>query len=178
MLNISPQKTTACFNTSKICGEIFTLPHALTIEQQAISLRIASALLQHVQAMNLGRVLQTPSGVLLSKQRIQPDILFVARERRGIIGETALYAAPDMIVDILSPRFQGKDFRVKKRLYEFFKVREYWIANPDDCTVEVLVWSELGYIPIGRYGKRDNLSTPLLPNLDLRLSIIFATEED
>jgi len=41
------------------------------------------------------------------------------------------------------------------------------------ATVEVLVWSEAGYVSAGVYGKSERLSSPLLPELELPLSEIF-----
>lgn len=178
MVNTSLKRASACFNYSAEYEEIRVLTPAPSMEQRTISLRIAAALLQYTQAGKLGRVLQAPYGVILSKKIIQPDVLFVARERRGIIGKAGLYAAPDLIVDLTSPRMQEKELRARKKLYAFFEVKEYWITDPDASTIEVLVWSELGYIPIGKYGKTDRLFSPLLPGLNLPLSKIFATERD
>jgi Uma2 family endonuclease len=178
MLETSLKRATDCSNDTEEYEAKRAFFPALTMEHQAISLRIAAALLQYTQAGKLGRVLQAPCGVILSKETIRPDVLFVARERRGIIGKAALYAAPDLIVDLLCPRVQVNELRAKKKLYAYFEVKEYWIADADASTIEVLVWSELGYLPIGKYGKTDRLSSPLLPSLNLPLSKIFATEKD
>ena len=73
---------------------------------------------------------------------------------------------------------QQRDLRARKKLYAFFEVREYWIADPVASTIEVFVWSELGYIPIGKYANMDRLSSPLLPDLNLALSKVFLTDEE
>jgi hypothetical protein len=39
--------------------------------------------------------------------------------------------------------------------------------------VEVLAWSEAGYVSFGLYGRSQRLSSPLLPELNLSLSEIF-----
>ena len=156
----------------------FCAPPAPSMERQAISLKVASALLQHAEAGKLGRVLQAPCGIVLSTRLIQPDILFIARERRGIIGRANLHAAPDLIVEVLSPDIQEKDLRAKRKLYAFFEIKEYWIVDPATASIEVLVWSELGYVSAGSYGRRDRFISPLLPKLNLPLSNIFETEED
>jgi Uma2 family endonuclease len=140
-----------------------------TPEHQAISLRLAAALLQYAEAADLGQDFHTPGGIMLSKQRIQPHVLFVARERRGIIGKAGLHAPPDLIVDILPARF----IRAKKRLYAFYEIGEYWIADPDTATIEVMIWSELGYVPVGRYGRGDRVVSPLMPKLNLPVCAIF-----
>jgi Uma2 family endonuclease len=177
MPNKHPDKAHAGMDDPDAYGEIYPLPPLLPLEQQAISLRIASALLQHAEARNLGQVLHTPGGILLSKRRLQPDVLFVARERRGIVGKARLHAPPDLIVDILSLRRQQSEFRIKKRLYAFYSIREYWVADPDASTIEVMVWSEVGYVSTGRYGRHDRLSSPLLPELKLPIAAIFESKE-
>jgi Uma2 family endonuclease len=164
-------------NRNKMSGDLCLLP-VPSMERQAISLRIASALLQHIEAGKLGRVLQAPCGIILSTRLIQPDVLFVTRGRRGIIGKSNLHGAPDLIVEVLSPGMQENDLRAKRRLYAFFEVKEYWIVDPDATTIEVLVWSELGYVSAGNFGRSDWLYSPLLPGLNLPLSRVFKADED
>jgi Uma2 family endonuclease len=178
MANASPKPALDCFTPLDIYWQSQSPQLALTMAQQAVSLRLAAALLQYAQTAGLGQVLHTPGGILLSKHAIQPHVLFVARERSGIIGKTGLHAPPDLIVDILSSRSQERQFGVKRKLYAFFEIREYWVVDPDTATIEVMIWSELGYITIGRYGKGDRLYSPLLPRLDLRVSSVFVTEEN
>ena len=149
-----------------------------SMECQAISLRIAAALLEHVESEDLGRVLQASSGIALSRKVIRPDIMFVARERRGIIGKSGLHAAPDLIVEVLSAARREKHLRAMKHLYTALEVKEYWIVHPDNNTVEVLVWSELGYISAGIYSKNDILYSPLLPRFRLPLSNVFRIEDE
>jgi Uma2 family endonuclease len=143
------------------------------IKRQRVSLFLASTLLQHVESRKLGQVLQAPYGVMLAKTLIRPDMLFIARERIGILGNTGVYAAPDLVVDILSSQLPEKQFRVRKKVYAFFEIREYWIVDPDTATIEVMIWSELGYVTVGRYGMGDRLSSPLMPGLMLPVSRVF-----
>ena len=69
--------------------------------------------------------------------RVQPDILFVSNERRGIIGEKQVLGAPDLVVEILSPSTAHRDRGVKLDLYARRGVREYWIVDPDEDVVDV-----------------------------------------
>ncbi|HYK92038.1 MAG TPA: Uma2 family endonuclease, partial [Acidobacteriota bacterium] len=61
----------------------------------------------------------------------------------------------------------------KKKVYAKFGVAEYWLTDPETCTIEVLVLSEQGYISAGVYSRSERLSSPLLPRLDLPFSEIF-----
>jgi len=147
---------------------------APTTRHQAVVLKLAAALLRHVESRKLGRVLQAPCDVMLSaKTVVQPDILFVQRRRRGIIGSRNLLGAPDLVVDVLSRETRTHDLRNKKRIYAQFEVPEYWAVDADTDTVETQLWSEAGYVAAGSYGRSDRLSSPLLPDLNLPLSRIF-----
>ena len=144
------------------------------IKHQIVSLRIAAALLGHAQHGKLGQVLQAPCNVVFSRECImQPDIFFVRKERSGLVGRMSLCGAPDLIVEILSRDTREKDLRIKRKIYSRFEVKEYWTVDPDCETIEVLLWSELGYASGGVYGKPDCLSSPALPKLRLPLRNIF-----
>ena len=155
-------------------GDLYVVA-APNTKHQRVSRRLEVALIQHVEDRGLGEILHAPYDVILSEENVvQPDILFVRNERAGIIGEMNLQGAPDIVIEILSPGTRRKDLEVKKKIYAGFGVPEYWIVDPDAATVEVLVWSELGYGTHGVYGKSDHLSSPLLPELNLPLSEVFA----
>ncbi len=147
---------------------------APAIKHQTIALRIASALLRYVEYSNLGRVLQAPCQVVLSRGIVmRPDILFIKKDRRGLIGKTALRGAPDLVIDLLSRTTRRKDLRSRKKIYADYGVQEYWLVDPDARTVDSLVWSELGYVLVGTGRKARRLCSLLLPELDLRLRDIF-----
>jgi Uma2 family endonuclease len=147
---------------------------APNIGHQRTSRNLLSALFLHVRERKLGEVLDAPCDVILSEENVvQPDILFVRKERLGIIGEMNVRGAPDLVIEILSEGSRGKDLEVKRKIYASFGVQEYWVVDPSAAKVEVLVWSELGYVTVGVFGKTDGLSSPLLAELSLPLSQVF-----
>ena len=176
-MNNSLEKTAPPSAGLRTSQTIYTHRPTVTIEHQIISLRLAAALLSYSQAGNLGWILHAPRPLLLSRQEIQPDIVFISRERRGIIGPSSLYGAPDLVADVVPPRLNERGFRHKKRLYQSFSIKEYWIADPSTATIQVLLWSEAGYLSAGRFGKSDRLSSPLLPSLNLRISNVFEAKD-
>ena len=64
----------------------------------------------------------------------RPDINIVCN--RSII-KKHIYGAPDLIVEILSKSTAKNDLGVKKDDYEKNGVKEYWIVNPNDKSVQV-----------------------------------------
>jgi Uma2 family endonuclease len=154
-------------------GELYVVA-APNTRHQRISMRLQVALFQHVEERGLGIVLDAPYDVILSDENIvQPDILYVRKQRAGIIGELNAQGAPDVVVEILSPGTRSKDLGIKQKVYAGFGVQEYWVVDPDAETVEVLVWTEQGYETAGLRHKTDCLSSPLLPDLNLHLNRLF-----
>jgi Uma2 family endonuclease len=66
-----------------------------------------------------------------------PDIFFIAGSRVGQFGYSKIEAAPDMVVEIISPDAPARDYREKFEAYEASGVREYWIIDPNARHVEV-----------------------------------------
>jgi Uma2 family endonuclease len=155
-------------------GELFVVP-APNTRHQRISRRLLVALVQHVEGKGLGEIFHAPYDVILSDENVvQPDIFFVSSRRPGIIGESNIHGAPDLAIEILSPGSRSKDLQIKRKIYAASGVQEYWVVDPEAATVEVLIWSEPGYVSAGIYGKPQRLSSPLLPELNLPLDEVFA----
>ena len=68
----------------------------------------------------------------------QPDLLFVSNERASIITPSAVCGAPDMVMELLSPSNSYYDLTKKKELYERFGVKEYWIVDPTEHSIDIL----------------------------------------
>jgi Uma2 family endonuclease len=63
-----------------------------------------------------------------------PDGMIVCD--RNKIKHTGVYGAPDLVIEVLSPSTARNDRGRKKDLYEQSGVREYWIVNPSDMSIE------------------------------------------
>jgi len=104
---------------------------------------------------------------------VQPDISVICDpdklDDRGCIG------APDLVVEILSPSTAAKDLKVKRALYEKHGVPEYWLFHPTDKVVFVYRRGEHDQYDKALIFDRENiLTTPLFPELEVRLSDIFS----
>jgi len=77
-------------------GELFVVPSPNT-KHQRVSLNLEVALHQYAKSGNSGQVYHAPYDVILSEDNVlQPDILFVRKERAAIIGEANIQGAPDL----------------------------------------------------------------------------------
>ena len=63
-----------------------------------------------------------------------PDVMIVCDPEK--IKEDGVYGAPDLVVEVLSPGTARYDRGRKKDIYEKARVREYWLVNPVDKSVE------------------------------------------
>jgi Uma2 family endonuclease len=121
-------------------------------------------------------VVWAPTDVVLSPESVvQPDILFVSNERRGIIMEANVSGAPDLVVEILSPSTAERDRELKLTLYARYGVREYWIVDPEDETVEVMELGAEGAAGVRRYDA-GTVESVLFPRLSIALDDIFPAE--
>ena len=64
-----------------------------------------------------------------------PDLMIVCD--RNKIRPDGIYGAPDFIVEVLSPSTAKRDRMYKKAVYERFGVKEYWLVNPSEKSIEV-----------------------------------------
>lgn len=64
---------------------------------------------------------------------VQPDILVVCDPSK--VEDERVHGAPDFVAEVLSDSTANKDFSVKRDLYERCGVKEYWLIQPDTCTV-------------------------------------------
>ena len=108
-------------------------------DHQTVSLRLASRMLSFVEDNDLGRVFHAPYDVLFTDTDVvQPNLLFVSKERYHIRTPANIQGAPDLAVEILSPSSSRRDWHDKRELYARHGVREYWIIDPTNRIVSVL----------------------------------------
>ena len=126
-----------------IGGELYVTP-APSVRHQRISVRLERALDGLLVQRGLGEVFHAPLGVEFpaTGEGVQPDILFVSNERKGIIADAWLTGAPDLVIEILSASTAERDRGIKRDLYERHGVAEYWIVDPEGEAVEVWRFGE------------------------------------
>jgi len=117
-------------------GELYVTA-APSLRHQAISMRLTSALLKILVEGSHGTLWAAPTGVEFPStgEGVEPDLVFVSNERRGILSPKWIRGAPDLVIEILSPSTASRDLKLKLRLYERQGVGEYWVVDPDEDDV-------------------------------------------
>jgi Uma2 family endonuclease len=146
------------------------------IKHQRASAKLSSKVITFTDQHKLGLAFTAPCDVVLSDDTVvQPDILFVSAARVAIIKEDNIQGAPDVVVEILSESTRKKDEVTKRKLYERFGVREYWVVDPELELVKIFKLAQQKYGRATELSKENNdiLSTELLPGFRLPVSEIF-----
>lgn len=107
---------------------------------QAIVTRALVLLDSHVRAHEAGVVCVSPMDVVLDEELalvVQPDVLFVSRERMQIIRKQ-VWGAPDLVVEVESTGTRRRDRTTKLQWYRRYGVRECWLVDPRPRTIAVV----------------------------------------
>lgn len=102
---------------------------------------------------------------------VEPDISIVCDA--GKLDDAGCKGAPDMIAEVLSPSTQRHDRLVKYNLYQCAGVREYWIIDPENRTVQVSVLDGTRYRLSEVYTARDVAKVNVLDGCFIELSKLF-----
>jgi Uma2 family endonuclease len=150
-------------------------PPAPFFSHQQLVLRVATVLASHVDARNLGQVAIAPLDVILDRDRnliVQPDVLFVSRERLSII-DKQVWGAPDLVVEVLSGGTEEHDRGEKLGWYRQYGVRESWLV--DLRNQEVAVFDFIGPEPVRRTARGPrSIQSSVLPAFQVTAFDLFA----
>ncbi|HWR43047.1 Uma2 family endonuclease [Sporomusa sp.] len=154
-------------------GEIIVTP-APGRRHQRLVLRLVKLFDDYVECKNLGEVAVAPRDVYLGPhETYQPDILFIAKDRIDISAEDKVNGAPDLIVEILSPSTAYYDLRKKYRVYEKYGVKEYWIVDPEEKSIEIYNLTDGQFHLTVRQVDAGETASSLLPGFTVHLDILF-----
>ncbi len=155
-------------------GELIMVPSPI-IYHQWISKNIEYELEKYVREKKIGKIFDAPCDVHLDNENVlQPDILYISKERQSIIGKKNVQGAPDLVIEILSEATAYNDLIKKKKLYAKFGVREYWIVDPGEKSVEIFSLAGKEFKIYRSYTMNDNLESPLIEGLKIELSAVFS----
>lgn len=164
-----------------INGEAFLMA-APSSTHQEISMEISRQLANYLEGKRC-RVYPAPFAVRLFEKDgespedvdtvVEPDISVVCDKNK--IDMRGCKGAPDLIVEILSPSSLRNDRLIKLRLYQQAGVREYWIADPENKTVQVFLSDGAGTLcPHEDYGQKDVAKVNVLDGCFIELNKVFS----
>ena len=159
-----------------IDGELYVTTQP-SLEHQSVCGRLCTALIVWDRTSRLGVVYLAPGIIFPDDDNVAPDLVWVERSRlAGLIGpDRKLHAAPDLVVEVLSPGAENerRDREVKLNLYSRRGVREYWIVNWERREVEVYRRQDAALVLAATEMEQDSLQSPLLPGFSLPVQELF-----
>jgi Uma2 family endonuclease len=150
-------------------GELIMSP-APSFYHQEIVLRFSHQLYDWVWKHNLGKVVSGPVDMVLSPHRaMQPDVVFISRERLDIIAKT-INGPVDLAVEVISLGDRNRDRIEKRDLYEQYGIKEYWLIDPEAQTIEVLQLDKGRYQLLTHATSGQKAASKLLPGFEVQVT--------
>jgi Uma2 family endonuclease len=162
---------------------------------QDVCTEVAATLRVWSRETGKGRALFAPGVIFQDDQNVAPDVIWISNERLRAAMSAAgadghLYAAPDLIVEVLSAGTENErpDLDAKLRLYSRRGVQEYWVIDwhqqyvrvyrreqPDHGTSAENMSEHEGrpLTLVATLGRQDTLTSPLLPGFRVRVGDLF-----
>jgi Uma2 family endonuclease len=159
-------------------GELITMP-----SESEINRRIATFLFAYFLQMGIpsyGLTMKTEVIVSSAQTSVRvPDLVVLSEE-----GATALEGAnrsivlldmppPLLVVEVVSPNQEKRDYRYKRSEYGARGIAEYWIVDPILAKVTVLEWVE-GLYEEQMFVGDERIVSSLLTELDLTVAKVLA----
>ncbi|MBK8027598.1 MAG: Uma2 family endonuclease [Chloroflexi bacterium] len=122
-----------------------------------------------------GQIFTSRTEVALDEFNIyEPDVLYLAPDTRCVVEEKRIVGAPELVVEVLSPSTAKIDRMQKFRAYERHGVREYWIADPANETLEVWLLRDGKFELLGIFAAGDTFDSAVLAGLKVAAAEILA----
>jgi len=102
----------------------------------------------------------------------QPDLAVICDKNQ--LKGTGYFGIPNLVIEILSPSTAKTDRLLKFNMYEKYRVKEYWIVEPDMKLVSVFILQDNS-----RYGRPElytetgDVKVSIFPDLIINLNIVF-----
>jgi Uma2 family endonuclease len=165
------------FRAEIINGDIFTMPTPTPKHQQIIfnlCILLGAYLKEHPE----WRIYPAPLSVRFFAQAdngartvFEPDIIVVTKD--AALGKNSVDHTPEMLVEVLSPSNADYDKKIKFEQYESAGVKEYWIVDGENRTIEVNVLDEGEYTQTV-YSDGGTVPVTTLPGCKIPLNEVFA----
>jgi Uma2 family endonuclease len=156
-------------------GEIL-MSRAPGITHQQSLTNLMKSFLFYLAHNPVGQILPGPGLIFDKYNAVIPDLIFVSNERRDqIVSGERLIAAPEIVVEILSPGAENerRDRNIKRRLYGRFRVEEYWVIDTENQQVEIYDLQQ-GSLRLRETLTDDaEITSPLLPGYACKAKQIF-----
>ena len=162
-------------NWEIIGGKAYNMAPSPTRKHQKIGSKIHGKFFSFLEEKSC-EVFYELDVVLSDEDIVKPDILIVCDKNK--LTEKNVQGAPDMVVEILSPSTARKDRGEKFELYKKHGVKEYWIVDPYNLTIELYDFkNDKKYVYAYDENIAENMIEPVIFGGELKLDVNYILGE-
>lgn len=124
---------------------------------------------QHLQDTGTGEVWLSPLDVVLDAERdlvVQPDLSVVLAQHADRVTDR-IWGAPDLVVEIMSPRPRIGSVEERLAWFARYGVGECWLVHLPGTRIEVIRFED-GVVVSTMFGPLDTIRSSVLPQLSFR----------
>jgi Uma2 family endonuclease len=123
---------------------------------------------QHLRDTGAGEAWLSPLDVVLDVERnlvVQPDLSVVLAEHADLVTDR-IWGAPDLVVEVMSPRPRIGSVEERLAWFATYGVRECWLVHVPGARIEVIRFAR-GLLVSTVFGPADTVRSSVLPELRL-----------
>ena len=117
-----------------IGGKVVAMSPRPVFNHNHVAFRIAHLFETYLKGKRCTVIADGTDLYLTEKDRFVPDMMVVCD--RDKIKRDGVHGAPDLVAEVLSPSTAKNDRLHKKAVYGSCGVREYWLVDPENRTIE------------------------------------------
>ena len=156
-------------------GEVF-VSRAPGLPHQRILTNLLVLLQLHLKEHPVAKIWPNPGVIFDNFNAAIPDLVFVRNEHlEAIASGEKVTGAPDLAIEVVSPGAENerRDRNVKRQAYSKFGVREYWVVDGYQQTIEVYRLEQVQLTLVTTLAHDQQLTTPLMPAFTCLVSQVF-----
>ncbi|MCS7031396.1 MAG: Uma2 family endonuclease [Gloeomargarita sp. SKYG116] len=163
-------------------GQLIPMPAESEVNQ-----RIAMFLILYLGRLGIGaNRLRRGTEIMVSSGTVGvrvPDLVILSEELAQVMqGATRSLVTlemppPLLVVEIVSPGQEKRDYRYKRSEYAARAIPEYWIVDPLQNKVTILEWVE-GWYEECIFTGQENLVSPQLGTLSITADMLLSAREE
>lgn len=157
-------------------GQLEILPMP-TQSHQLLVIALFQLLRAFVAARKLGTALIAPMRMQLWPGKFrEPDIMLMLAENDERRTDQYWLGA-DLVIEVVSPDDRRRDIVTKRQEYALGGIPEYWIVDPTDRQITVLVLERDSYTVHGAFAEGEQATSLLLEDFSVDVTTVFAELE-
>ncbi len=156
-------------------GELF-VSRAPGLSHQRVLGNIHAIIRVYLEQNPTGEILLTPGVIFDEFNSAIPDAVFSSHQRISeIVSGERIVKAPELVIEIVSPGKENarRDREVKRQVYGKHGVKEYWIADPLNRSLEIYRLKSQTLALAETLMDEDEITSSVLPGFKCQARQIF-----